>query len=188
VLACPAVGGKPNCGLWGFDSGTAEGWVYDLALAGTSHAGIGQPAASSALAMIGSHSLALQFQGEGLDARNHVYVKVPLCAGGQAIDLTNKSFSAYVRLVTAAGSQPLDVGQGHGVRLWTGPTSGTQSLDFSVEASTGGGPTPGSWHTVYTPRLGDDFFQPDAITHIGFRFLLNNAWRGTIYVDHIELR
>jgi hypothetical protein len=185
-LACPAVAGKPYCSRWEFESNTIEGWVYDPATIGPQyHAGVGQPMVSS-MALYGAHSMALQFQGEGIPGRYAVFVKVPLC-GGQAANLSGKFFSAWVRFVTNAGSPPLNSGQGNDVKLWTGPTDGPEGMDFSVDPSTGGGSSPGSWYSV-GGSLDDNFgTAATSVTHIGFRFLLNDAWQGTIYVDAINI-
>jgi hypothetical protein len=174
--------------VWQFESNTAEGWTFDVALAGAQHAGVGTPTASSALANSGTYSLAIQFEGEGVGGRNTVFVRVPLCAGGQAVDLNTKTWlTAKVRLVTAVGSQPLYGGMGHSIRLYSG-TQGSESYDFSVDDSTGGGPLPGSWYDA-----GGNIYQgwgstfPSAVTAIGFRFLVSHPWKGTVYLDDVAI-
>ena len=188
TLACPAIGGKPSCGRWDFESNTAEGWAFDTALAGVYHAGVGQPAASTTTSLSPTHSLAIQFDGQGSPGTQLVYVKVPLCANGQGVDLRSKSFGAHLRFVTTPGTPNFDAGQGHTVRLWTGPLDGPEGLDFSVDPATGGGSSPGSWYFVGGGPL-QDYFGPgiDAVTHIGFRLLFNSAWKGTIYIDYVEV-
>jgi hypothetical protein len=172
--------------MWDFETGTAEGWAFDVVTAGTGDAHVGVPTASSALAQSGTRSLALGFNGVQTTESNFVLVKVPLCASGQALALAGKRIQAYVRLVTAAGSPPLDSGQGHLVALFTGPTTYFGGVDFSVNPATGGGDTPGSWYFV-DGDLSSSFGTVPASTHIGFRFLTNGPWTGTVYVDDIQL-
>jgi hypothetical protein len=172
--------------MWDFETGTAEGWAFDVVTAGTGDAHVGVPTASSALAQSGTRSLALGFNGVNTTESNFVFVKVPLCASGQALDLAGKRIQAYVRLVTAAGSPPLDFGQGHLVALFTAPTTSFGGVDFSVNPATGGGDTPGSWYFV-DGDLSSSFGDISAITHLGFRFLTNGPWTGTVYVDNIRL-
>jgi hypothetical protein len=139
------------------------------------------------MALIGTRSLAIGFQATVPNETSVAYVKVQLCANGQAVSLVNKTFSAFVRFVTASGSPPLSsVGQGNLIKLYTGPVIGFEDGDFSVDSTTGGGPTPGSWYGVSRDLsgLGSAI---DAVTHVGFRFLVNGPWRGTIYVDYVQI-
>jgi hypothetical protein len=172
---------------WDFETGTAEGWAFDTTLPGSADAHVGTPTASTALPQSGARSLALGFSGVGVSGAHMVFVKVPLCANASGLNLAGRRFQAYVRLVTASGSAPLNNGQGHYVALFVGPTDHIPGGDFSVNPATGGGDTPGSWYFVDT-ELSDGFGNPTTpITHIGFRFLTNGPWTGTVYLDAIRL-
>lgn len=175
------AGGKPNCGKWDFESNTPEGWVFD-STGVANWAGMGSPTASTTTAATGTRSLAVTFRGTGSSPM--VFIRVPLCANGQALDLSNKMFYAAIRLV---GPLPLNTGQGHEVQLYSGNSrTGAFGGNLSVNNETGGGATSGTWHYITEDFNGA--FGADSVTHVGLRLLLNDPWTGTIYLDDIQIR
>jgi hypothetical protein len=161
--------------------------VFDLALAGASDAHVGELTSSATQAIIGTWSLAIGFQGNGVPGRTTLYIKVRFCANTRAIDLSAKRLQAYVRLVDAPGSPALTTGQGHLIAIFSGPTMIGAGGDFSVDPATGGGTAPGSWYFVDRAISPTEFPGGDAVTHIGFRFIVDSPWTGTIYVDDIRI-
>jgi hypothetical protein len=116
-----------------------------------------------------------------------VFIRVPLCAGGSAVNISFRRLQALVRLVTDPGTSPLSTGQGHLVSLYTSEEFPFAGGDFSVDPATGGGIGPLGWHIVDVD-LSEQFGNQTAnAIAIGFRFLVDTVWSGTIYVDDIRL-
>jgi hypothetical protein len=184
TLSCPAVGGKPSCGHWDFESNTAEGWAIDTSVLGGPGASSGPPIASTVTAFSGSRSLAIPFLGTGNN--NMLFVKVRLCAAGQpGISLTGKTIRVAARLITSAGSPALNNGQGHYVGVFQGATLLTGvNGDFSVNPANGGGFDGSTWVRLDT---GPQIVPLTGITDIGFRFLTNGPWTGTVYIDDLQI-
>jgi hypothetical protein len=175
TLSCPGIAGKPNCGSWDFESGTAEGWTLDLTTDGSFVASDGTIASSTGRASTATHSLALGFNGDGT-SKNVVRIMVPLCSGGQAIDLTNKTFSMRVSLARLSGTT-IPAHGGFGSAYW-GPPMALTFIDFEFDDS-------GQFLSI------TGTFSPNganASTYIGLMFGIDVPWTGTIYIDDIEIR
>jgi hypothetical protein len=174
TLACPAVAGKPNCGTWDFESGTSEGWMLDLATSGSFAASDGAITSSAARAVSGAHSLALGFSGDG-QTKNDVRIVVPLCAGGQSIDMSNKSFHMYVALTRSSGT-PLAAGFTSG-SVQYGPPAQQGFIDYAFDNDSGQFLSiAGSFNAGYSS------------SYIEMYFDISVPWTGTIYIDDIEIK
>ncbi len=192
VTLCPAgSNGKPSCGDWNFESNDVEGWAYDTASSEPSFAPGGASVLVGNEARYGSYSLAVPFDSTSVDY-GRVIVRVPLCSSGQAVDVTGKTISAYVRFVTAAGSPALVDSQGaNAIYLYSGPNNPRGGgSGFQVNKTTGGDSSAGSWFRASLSVDAGFVLAPDippAATHVGFSFSAY-PWKGTIYIDRVEIK
>lgn len=189
---CPAgSNGKPSCGNWNFESNDVEGWAFDASGSGASFAPGGDSVLVGNESRYGNYSLAIPFDSTIAD-RRRVIVRAPLCSSGQAVDLTGKTITAYVRFVTAAGSPALADSQGsNAIYLYSGPNNPRGGgSGFQVNKTTGGDSSAGSWFRAgldvdvgftLAPEI------PPAATHVGLMFG-PYPWKGTIYVDRVEIQ
>lgn len=191
TLSCASpLGAGSGCGSWDFESDTLEGWELDFETPADLDAHVGNLDSSNAVpAPRGSRSLALRFQGTGSPGRTQVFIRVPLCQGGVSINLANRRLQALVRLVTDPGTNPLTTQQSHLVALYRpGEQFPIQSASFSVDPDTGGGAGPLGWHIAeadFSVQFGEN--ASTSVTHLGFRFLVDSVWSGTVYVDDIRI-
>jgi hypothetical protein len=171
LTACGVTGGKPSCGSWDFESGDPnnEGWAVDNALNGTQSAQSGPVHLSTGFAAKGTHSLAIPFNGDGINT-NTVNVEVSLCAGGQSIDVSGKTFQATLFLQRTSGSAS---GIQTGSAFW-GP--GFQnSYDFEFDDTNG-------------PLNKIVFSLTGSTTYIAIRpGIAPNPWSGTVFIDDIQI-
>ena len=107
ALACSGTGGKAACGTWDFESGTTEGWINTSGDFGVDVSG-GQFQATTAHALIGSHSLAVghndtpSVSAAGGGASTF---SVHLCPSGVPVSLSGKSLNYYIYLApTTSGA------------------------------------------------------------------------------------
>ena len=180
--------GHPSCSEWDFESNDsrypAEGWMIDSAGHSASElATYGPLATSSVMAMHGTRSLAIPVTVPDT-TKVDVVIRVPLCSGGQALDMTGKSVGFYVRFVTAADSPNLFQGGGSYTIFYTSPTTVSPGLGFSPDPDVNRGDSP------WLVRSGDivtNFGISGPFTHAGFLFIFQGAWKGTIYVDDFKI-
>jgi len=164
LTACGVVNGEPSCGSWDFESGDPnnEGWTVDTAL---SDAVSGPIYLSTGYASKGTHSLAIPFNGDAMTTFNAA-VRVTLCAGGQSIDLSGKTFQASMflqRTTTPSGGQTGSV-------FWA--PNYQSSFDFSFDD---------------TAPSKIAFSLSGSTTYITIRFTISNPWTGTIFLDDIQI-
>ena len=164
TLSCPAVGGKPNCSQWNFDSLTTEGWVFNVLPSGTGAAG-GALVASTAQRISGAASLAIPYNNQGNTSR-YVEISVRLCSGGQLVNLANKQirYSFKMNPPQAGGFNYITTGGAVG------------GFDFNGDAD-------GVWDT-YTNTLNSGW---DQVTSIGFHLQTTQSYNGTLYLDDIRV-
>jgi hypothetical protein len=173
LLSCPAVGGKPNCSEWQFDSGVTEGWILQP-VAATSNASAGALTSSMSTSTTGSGSLAIPFNNGG-DSNKYVEIAVKLCAGGNGVNLTGKTvrFSFHM-------DPPEPTGGGY-----------NYVMSFATSALTGGGgfgdfngDSSGTWKVLQTPIPPGN----TSVAGIGFHLQATEAYSGTYYIDNITLQ
>ncbi|MBN1611770.1 MAG: hypothetical protein JW940_34370 [Polyangiaceae bacterium] len=188
IELCPAgTDGKVNCGLWDFETGT-DGWAYTTPpLPTLEPAYIGALTSSTSTWQSGGHSLAISYDSTSISSPT-ADVRIPLCA---SVNMTNLVMSAWVRFVAAAGSPKLNAANGINGVVWysTDSVRATAGSGFFPNPDTGGGEYAGSWMHLQVDA-GDFIFYPDvppAVTHIGFHFGVGN-WKGTIYMDNIQIQ
>jgi hypothetical protein len=190
TLSCtPPSGSSPNCATWDFENpNSTDGWTYDSQLAGSQAAQNGALSSSSAVpAPSGSRSLQIPFLGNGSPNRTTIFIRVPLCANGNVVNLAGKRLQALVRLVTTPGTNALTTGQGHLVTMYAGDEFPRLGGDFSVEPETGGGQGPLGWDVVDV-NLDEQFTAAGTtVSQFGFRFLVNTTWSGNIYLDDVRI-
>jgi hypothetical protein len=168
-----------------------DGFTYYQPAGASPWAGTGQTISSSTAQpaeISGTHSLAVGFASTATNSPL-VFVRTPLCATGtQGVDLSGKTASAWVRVERTAGT--FDNGQGHILELWNG-SSEYALFDFSVNPANGGSwndTNANSWEHVTVSLDPTVYSAVSNVTHIGFRFLFNTAFTGTIYVDGMTIQ
>lgn len=195
ALDCTTTPGMPACGTWDFESNDVEGWNFDIMSAPDDNAGgaapfVTVPDPTKGGAASGTHALAIKFTGTGVGGRTLVYVRVHLCPGSsQALNISNRTLTASVKFVPDDGVPFPNTGQGNDVKVWSNTQTGegAEGADFSVSTADGGNGS-GGYFFVNAPLTTDQFGSPvTAATDIGFRFLLNDAWHGTILVDAVRI-
>lgn len=173
-LGCVYPDGRPVCSKWDFESNTVEGFA--IVTSGTTGSD-GRFATSTKRATSGSRSLAIGYTGN--DSNEVVEVSLPLCPGGQALDLTKRTLTLDVFAETATGVTPYGSGssngnyirvRGKGGDYYGGCDSVTPASDtaFRWECAGSGWPT-------------------DA-TEITLIFRVFAPWSGTFYVDNVKLQ
>jgi hypothetical protein len=182
TLSCPAVGGKPNCSQWDFESTVAgEGWTLGPVTAALNASG-GPLSNSTAQHATGAAALAIPFNNGG-DVNKSVDVRVKLCAGGQAMNLEGKTLFWRVKMVPAPS---------------TAVTGYNYLILYSTPDLSGGGglldhnsPSDANWHygpydsVAGTPLSGSSYQQ---VTGIGFHLQQTVPYNGIIYLDDINIR
>lgn len=168
TLECPAVGGKPNCSLWDFESGTTEGWAH----ANSASAQVAVLSSSTDYAITGSRSLAVRYNNNG-DPYKYVEIRVQLCAGGNVLNLSGK----HIRW-----SFKMDEKQAGGYNyliVYETPDAeyGGGLFDFNTDDD-------GEWDT-YTHELPAGTF--DAVHSIGFHLQTTAAYDDWLYLDNIQI-
>lgn len=181
VLLCAAgADGKPSCGDFNFESGTTEGWRYDLSIDG--HASTNAPTVSNeASALGGAHSLAIQFD----PAKGYqVWVYGTLCSGGQGVDISARDFSLQIMMKTAPDS-PVSLAESTGSIFplsYAGP--GHPSGSFAVVANLSD-MVEGTWLT-YGSSVASMFGTVANTTDIGLNIAAGD-WKGTVYIDRVQI-
>lgn len=215
VIDCPSPErGEPNCTSWDFESNT-EGWQLDTEFFGDLDATIGQLTTSTNRAHSGSSSLAIRFQGtnnaNGNPLTSYALVKIPLCDANARVNLTAKTLTGHVLLVTDSTGSPGIAGQAHVATPFDQARGFGPSFDFSIDPEHGGeGPNsfprfessdaedPQHWYQLRF-NVGAVFDASGMSDHnataIHLRFIVYNSlasdrrvgWRGTIYLDDFRL-
>jgi hypothetical protein len=173
-LDCPEVIGKPNCSQWDFESGTTEGWIYDPRPA-AQDAATGPLTTTTTQRRTGAASLMIPFSGDG---NKSVLVKVKLCAGGNALDLSTKSFRASIRMIPAPPPAPIDYNY---VVLFNDSALENGLIGVDLKLS---GPKSDTWFSVTDVDISTATYP---VAGIGFLFLPLEPWTGTIYVDDVRI-
>jgi hypothetical protein len=94
---------------------------------------------------------------------------------------------ARVALVTAPGTNALSTAQGHLVAMYAGDEFPRAGGDFSVDPQTGGISGARNWHSIDV-NLDEQFGATGTtVNHLGFRFIVDTVWTGTIYLDDIRI-
>ena len=191
TLCAPASDGKANCGGWNFESNTVEGWAYDTSLTPSRHAG-GSAPTTAAMADQGTYSLAVHVDTTDIP-NGRAIVRVPLCTGGQPLDVLGKRFSASILYVSDSDSPPLADAAG-GANYW-GFYSGDDTFaaagsGFNVDQTTGGSSS-GGWFHFSQAELTSTMFMfyptvPTAATHLAFS-VGYYPWKGTVYIDNVRI-
>ncbi|MDF3067176.1 MAG: hypothetical protein K0R38_2777 [Polyangiaceae bacterium] len=172
-LGCLYPDGRPVCSRWDFESNTVEGFAIDVA--GTT-ASDGRFLVSTKHATSGSRSLAIGFVSA--NSSGIVDVKIPLCPGGQGLNLQDRKLTMDFYAETATGTTPYPVNRngnyvtvkGKSGETFGGCDSDTPDADqaFAWECSTAG------W--------------PQDTSEITLRFRVFEKWSGTMYIDNIKLQ
>jgi hypothetical protein len=166
--------GRPDCGAWGFESGTTEG-ITEMVETPVMSALDGSMTSSTAWSSIGTRSLAVPFNSDGAD-RFGVQVKIPLCRTGSSAEIATRQVSFVARAESASGVAPLTTIQNNNYLIFYNGTATTGSRgDFNVES---GVDTPATFMLDDTP----------ASTDIVIFLRVFVAWRGTIYLDDIRVQ
>jgi hypothetical protein len=176
-LGCLRADGSPVCSKWDFETNLpslpTEGLLLDLS---TTTGSDGVFAQSTKHATSGTHSLAIGFTGNG--SNEVVDVKLPLCPGGQGLDLTKRTLTMSVYPETKAGTTPYPSNQ-----------NGNYVIAFGKNGDQFGGcdgqtPPPDArfdWVCEGSSWSMD-------VVSIVLRFRVHQAWQGTFYIDNIKLQ
>jgi archaellin len=160
----------PACGSWDFETASSEGWaLYDEAYHTASN---GPIAPTNQLAVLNAQSLAIPFKTTGPNGGD-VAVKVRLCNGGQAVDLSNSVIFARVHTAPTTTCYPTGAGEGF-VEFYNGSTLLYAGADFTVNCDSG-------WYSFQAP------VGYPAVTEIGFVLRVFSQWEGTYYLDDIRI-
>jgi hypothetical protein len=176
-LGCLRPDGSPVCSKWDFENTlpgqSTEGFAIDLS---TTTGSDGVFARSTKRATSGSHSLAIGYTGTG--SNEVVDVKIPLCPGGQSLDLTKRKLTMSVYPETKAG---------------TAPYPSNRNGNYVIVRGQGGGYSGGCDGTTPPPDAlwnwecnATDW--PYDTIEIVLRFRVHDAWQGTFYIDNIKLQ
>jgi hypothetical protein len=178
TLSCTASNGKPACGSWDFESATVEGWAAGN-LNGVSSAWAGSLATSTTKALVGTRSLAIPFDDKGgfqASGKYLVEITIPVCSTGESVTLNGSPFiglNSY--LLPAAGSGALGYSDG-----WFTIYNGTNVV--------GGA---GDWDNTENKWEYHSLNTSVALTvtsiKLTFRIESPSGWKGTIFVDQIQL-
>ena len=118
TLGCVISAGKPACGSWSFESKTTENFTLDTKST-TSSDGVFK--AMQRRASDGSYSLAIGYDGTDASTGDVVEFKIPLCPGGQGLNLADRVLRMDMYHETASGSQPYPNNRsGHYIRAFNG--------------------------------------------------------------------
>jgi hypothetical protein len=172
TLSCAAVGGKPNCSQWDFESGSAEGWQL-VALDASANASSAPLATSTFDSTSGSASLAIPFNNSQDDAR-FIEIRVQLCAGGNVLDLSDKNLHWSFRM------DPPQSGGYNFLQVYDAPNFGGGGglFDFNTDSD-------GEWDNFdYTLSNYPVFEQ---VAGIGFHLQATENYVGVFYIDDIRI-
>lgn len=183
TFACAGVApGKPACGSWDFESETTEGFTIwneeqqDLTLAPSAFAGNFMTRTSFVTS--GLRAMSADFDGDGSNEYG-IQFRVPLCGGGQAVDLRGRRMTIDVHARTATGATPFAWNDGVSYFLtYNGstPVPSSPGGDFNMASD--------EWvtATLEYPNGSDTM----TATHVVFWFRVFSAWRGTVYIDNVR--
>lgn len=177
-LGCLRADGSPVCSKWDFETNLAsmpnEGFVLDLSTTTGSDGTFGW---STKHATSGSHSLAIGFTGNG--SNEVVDVRIPLCPGGQGLDLTKRTLSMTVYPETKAGTTPYPSNQNGNYVIAKSKSSGGE-----FGGCDGQTPPPDAlfnWEC-------DGAIWPIDMNELIIRFRVHQKWTGTFYIDNVKLQ
>ncbi len=167
ALACPPVGGKPNCSQWNFESDTTEGWQLVVAESSASAGPLGKSEVFTSGA-----ALAIPYDNHE-DEYRFITVRVQLCAGGNVLALSGKRIHWSFRM---------DPEQGGGynyLQVYNAPNFGGGGglFDFNTDDD-------GEWDE-YDNELQSPTF--DQVFGIGFHLQTTAGYSGTLYLDDIRI-
>jgi hypothetical protein len=172
-LGCVYPDGRPVCSKWDFESNTVEGFAIDTS---TTTGSDGRFLVSTKHATSGSRSLAIGFVGSG--SNDVVEVKLPLCPGGQGLDLTERTLSLDLYVETASGTMPY---------------SSTANGNYVIVRGKSGGYFGGC--DSFTPKADEAFDWtcsaagwPTDTAEIILIFRVFEEWSGTFYIDNVSLQ
>jgi hypothetical protein len=170
TLSCPSVGGKPNCSQWDFESGSSEDWQFGPVPA-ASNAATGALFTWNEQAASGGASLAIPYNNAG-DVNRFVEIRIPLCAGGNVLDLSGKRLHWSFRMV------PADPGGYNYLQVYDAPNfgGGWGTFDFNADADE-------VWDE-YDVAL-DTLF--DQVFGIGFHLQATTDYDGVLYLDDVRI-
>ena len=180
---CASSGGKPVCGSWNFDSGSAdnEGWSL-----GPPRAGKIQGATSLGIVQGPAGSKAAKVHYKDTANSEEMFLRFTTCGGG--VNLTGKRlrFSIYL-----AGPATLFTADGYDVSVYS--TSGANCGGLSSDVPT---PLPvQQWTQVTTGTFDNPLFadctliNPNAasVNAISIHLKFDQLWEGDIYFDDIQV-
>jgi len=180
---CGTTNGKPLCGSWNFDSGSAnnEGWTLGAPLAGDQQA-------ASGLTIVQSPSGSLAAKVHYVDTGNleELFLQFNTCAAG--VDLRGRKlrFSVYL-----SGSNTLYFSDGYDISVFE--ASGANCGGVGVDAPV---PIPVQLWTQVTSSTFDTigFAQctginpnPQIVNSFSIHIKLDQPWTGDIYFDDIQI-
>jgi hypothetical protein len=161
----------PDCGVWGFESGTTEGFTV---LDQVDNALEGSLTTSTAWSSTGTRSLAIGFNGDGTN-RTIVYLLIPVCRSGSSVALAGRTVSFVVRAETASGATDFTGDQSDTYTIFSDGNNGVASFGDLMLAA-------GETRTASYP-LADDF---PIVDTVAVYVRVHVAWRGTIYIDDVS--
>jgi hypothetical protein len=171
TLSCAAVGGKPNCSQWDFESGSSEGWAFNPLDNDDDDASVGM-FASPDQHYTGTAALAIEYDNAG-DEYKWVEIRVQLCAGGNVIDLSDKRITWAFRM-----DPPQEYGYNY-LMIHDAPgfEGGGGFMDFNSD-------TDGVWD-IYDGELA-----MGGVTQVfgfGFHLQTTDVYSGTMYLDDVRI-
>jgi hypothetical protein len=177
TLSCTPANGKPECGSWGFESGTVEGWSA-ANLAGVSSAWNGTLTSSTTKALTGTHALAIPFDDKGgyqTSGKYLVEVSIPVCSTGEAVTFNGSPAIGFnVFLLPGAGAGALGYSDGW-LTLYNGNTVLFSGGDWDNTVNAW------AYHSVPATSLTVTSMK------LTFRIESQSGWKGTIFIDDLKL-
>jgi hypothetical protein len=173
-----------SCMNWGFESGTAEGWLIDPL---DSTGGITNITVSSSHVHTGTHSLAvtMAISAYSTNLARGISVAVPFCASSGTVNLVGYTLSAWVYFSVTAGSIPMNAANLIQGIFYSKDTSGF-TLDGAIAVSQS---TTNQWL-----HLQGTITQSDALTYqlsisAGFTIAdpTSEGFTGTMYLDDVQI-
>jgi hypothetical protein len=181
TLPCSGGAGKPACGSWDFESATTEGWTIwnqgqaDLTKAPSAYAGNFMTRTSRRTS--GMRALSVDVDGDGFD-KIGIQFKIPLCSGGQAIDLRQRKLHLDVYAQTLSNTLAFAYNDGVNYFLTFNGSESTPSApgaDFNMASD--------EWVSATLDYGNTD---PMVATDIVFWFRVFTPWRGTVFIDNVR--
>jgi hypothetical protein len=183
---CGTTNGKPLCGSWNFDSGSAdnEGWTLGAPLAGDKQG-------ASGLTIVQGPSGSLAAKVHYVDTGNleELFLQFNTCAAG--VDLRGRKLRFSVYLSPLPGQNALYFSDGYDLSVFE--ASGANCGGVGVDAPV---PIPVQLWTQVTSKTFDTigFAQctginpnPQIVNSFSIHIKLDQLWTGDIYFDDIQI-